>query len=103
MNNYTFEYQFLPRVVRHYHGGFNISMLFAEPLNMLKNVFLNIYAAQDDQVYAWEELSFKHQQGDDYEQLLITLPHPCTGTGGILWSHREISEQATCLFHIGER
>lgn len=56
MNNYTFEYQFLPRVVRHYHRGFNISQLFAEPLTMLKNVFLNIYAAHDDQVYAWEEL-----------------------------------------------
>jgi len=76
MDNYTFEYQFLPRVVRHYHRGFNISQLFAEPLNMLKNVFLNIYAAHDDQVYDWEELSFKHQQGDDYEQLLITFPTP---------------------------
>ena len=92
MNNYTFEYQFLPRVVRHYHRGFNISQLFAEPLTMLKNVFLNIYAAHDDQVYAWEVqepeahygLIVKYQnkrpayftleKGDDEQSQFICMP-----------------------------
>ena len=103
MNNYTFEYT-------SFCQGWSDTITAAptspcslqEPLVCLKNGFLNIYTARTTKFHDWEELSFKHQQGDDYEQLLISFPPLYPGTGGILWSHREISEQATCLFHIGE-